>query len=272
MDIKLIALDLDGTLLDRDHTTIPQRNLDALRRAAESGVSLAIASGRSWSLIRETVQALGRVRYGLTANGAYVLDTDTGEAVVQEGMDRTQCMEIIRILRRYGLPYELYLDGGNYVQRSDTEKIRCYTLSPAFWEVFSRNVTLVDDMLEAVEHGIPEKFDIFYVPEQVRPALIQELKGTGPFEDASGREESMELTTANVNKGKALANLSAMLGLLPEQVMAFGDADNDLEMLAWAGWSFAMENGTDAAKTAARYLAPANDKAGVGQVIERYLF
>ena len=100
MSVKLIALDMDGTLLGADHATIPARNLAALRKAAAGGVRLAIASGRSWSLVRETAHDLGPVRYGITANGAYTLDAATGETMAQFPMDREQCMAVIRILRK----------------------------------------------------------------------------------------------------------------------------------------------------------------------------
>ena len=81
----------------------------------------------------------------------------------------------------------------------------------------------------------------------------------------------MELAAGGVNKGTALQALAAHLGLGPEQVMAFGDAGNDLEMLSWAGWSFAMDNASPQAKAAAKYRTAANTEAGVGQAVEKYV-
>lgn len=81
----------------------------------------------------------------------------------------------------------------------------------------------------------------------------------------------MELTATGVNKGSAVQALCAKLGLGPEQVMAFGDAGNDLELLRWAGWSFAMDNGSDEAKAAARYTTGTNREGGVGMAVEQYL-
>lgn len=273
MEIKLIALDLDGTLLDADHATIPPKNLEALRAAADRGVHLAIASGRSWSLVRETARALGPVRYGITANGAYVLDTASGKAVGQTGMDPAQCARIIRILRRYNLPYELYIDGDNYVERSDVNRLGDYALSQDFLEMFSRQMTVTDDMIQALDCGVPEKFNLFWQPETAgdRAALMADLEATGPLFFAGALGSNLEFNAAGVSKGKALVDLCASLGYTPGEVMAFGDADNDLEMLSWAGWSFAMENGSDAVKEAANYLAPANSEAGVGQMVERYV-
>ena len=83
--------------------------------------------------------------------------------------------------------------------------------------------------------------------------------------------ENLEFTAAGVNKGTAVQALSARLGLGPEQVMAFGDAGNDLEMLAWAGWSFAMANASAEAKKAARYETGSNAEGGVGMAVERWL-
>ena len=272
LEIKLIALDLDGTLLDTDHATIPRRNLDALRKAAaDKGVRLAIASGRSWSLIRDTAKALGPVRYGITANGGFTVDAATGETMGRSGMGRDQSAAVIALLRKYGLPYEIYIGGENYVQRSDLAGIEQFVLSEAFRDVFMRNATWVEDMLDALENGDVEKFDVFYVPAERRAALLAELEHAGPFAQSGALGSNLEITAAGVSKGRALAELSARLGLVPEQVMAFGDADNDLEMLSWAGWSFAMENAVPAAKKAARFLTGSNHQGGVGMAVERYV-
>lgn len=270
-DIRLIALDMDGTLLDADHATIPPRNIQALRAAAAQGAYIAIATGRSWSLVRETAAQLGVVSHGITANGALALDVATGKPLAKFPMDPKQCVEIVHILRKYGLFYDLYVDGGSYVQASELEGGREYCLSEAFLQMFLRNVTLVPDMATWAAATLPEKFDIFYVPTQQRAAIIQELEATGPLAMASALQTNLELTAQNVNKGRALAALAGSLGLKPQQVMAFGDADNDLEMLRWAGWSFAMGNGTDQAKAAAKFVTENNRDGGVGLAVEKYL-
>lgn len=269
-DIRLIALDMDGTLLDADHVTIPERNRNALRAAAAKGVKIAIATGRSWSLVRETAAQLGCVSYGITANGALALDTATGQPLVKFPMDAGQCVEIIRILRKHGLYYELYVDGENFVQADEMENAQAFCLSDAFYDVFMRSVQLVPDAAAFAAGVLPEKFDIFYVDPHRRGAVVKELLSTGPLEVTGALETNLELTAAEVNKGRALAALADKLGLDASQVMAFGDADNDLEMLAWAGWSFAMENGTEQAKAAAKFVTGSNVAGGVGMAVEKY--
>ena len=84
--IKLIATDMDGTLLNDDHATVSQRNVDALQRAAEQGIEVVISSGRPWSLLQDIADRVGVVRYVVASNGASVLDRQTGEqhAVTQK--------------------------------------------------------------------------------------------------------------------------------------------------------------------------------------------
>lgn len=270
-DIRLIALDMDGTLLSSDHSTIPQRNLDALRAAADQGTAIAIASGRSWSLVRETAQTLGCVSYAITANGAHTLETATGREVASFPISPAQAGEIVQVLRRWDLSYELYIGPDNYMEAAQLEDAAQLGFSPAFMEMFRRNTTLVADMLPALQQGGVGKFDIFRVPETCRAQVERELAATGPLLATSPLGGNLELNAPEVHKGRALAALTGELGLTPGQVMAFGDADNDLGMLRFAHWSFAMANAVPEAKAAARFTTGSNDAGGVGMAVERYV-
>lgn len=86
--IRLIALDMDGTLLDDDHATVPARNVAALRRAAERGAAVAIASGRAWDLLHEVAAQLDMLHYAVLSNGAAVLDVTSGEWLWRKGLPR----------------------------------------------------------------------------------------------------------------------------------------------------------------------------------------
>ena len=116
-----------------------------------------------------------------------------------------------------------------------------------------------------------EKIHVFHVPPEGRKSLMERAAACGALEMVTSFAENLEFTAVGVNKGTAVQALSARLGLGPEQVMAFGDAGNDLEMLAWAGWSFAMANASAEAKKAARYETGSNAEGGVGMAVERWL-
>ena len=127
------------------------------------------------------------------------------------------------------------------------------------------------DLNAALEGRCVEKIHIFHVPPEERAALQAALEATGPLAVTGSFGTNMELTARGVNKAAAVQALCRRLEVTAEQVMAFGDADNDLELLRWARWSFAMENGAASAKAAARYVTGANRAGGVGMALERYL-
>lgn len=270
MSIQLIALDMDGTLLDEDHVTIPLRNIAALRAARERGVKLALASGRTWSLLTGAYEQLGVLDYALVANGASVRDIAAGTSVYSRTMPNAQALEIIDLLHREEIPFEVYCDGQNYVRAADKTQIRRHNMAD-YTEFFERQTVFVPSLPEALAGRDVEKFNCFYVPLEKREKISTAVRETGSVEIVSSFELNMEFAAGNVSKGEALRALAERLGLGADEVMAFGDAGNDLEMLAWAGYSFAMENGTAEAKAAARYLAPANSAAGVGQMVEKFV-
>ncbi len=116
-----------------------------------------------------------------------------------------------------------------------------------------------------------EKFNIFHVPAERLSPVLEAASATGPVSIANSFAQNMEITAAGVNKGaalKALCDQSGDGGGAGDGLWRRGQRSG---MLSWAGWSFAMANGTGEAKSAARYEAPANTDAGVGQMVERYV-
>jgi len=272
MRVKLIAVDMDGTLLDEDHVTIPPRNISALKAARARGVKIAVATGRTWSLIHRAVEPLGGLDYAVISNGAAVREVSTGQWVSQNCFTNAQAVDMIRCLVKRNIIFQVYCQGQNYVL---AETVRNFPqdlfLSEAFVRLFRQTSVIVEDLEQALAGREAEKFDLLYVPPHLVDELGRALAAVAPVDVAKSLENNLEFTPLGVNKGMALKTLADSLGLTADQVMAFGDASNDLEMLQWAGWSFAMENGIPAAKSAARRIAPLNTQGGVGQMVEKYV-
>ncbi len=272
MRVKLIAVDMDGTLLSDDHVTIPPRNIAALKAARAGGVRLAVATGRTWSLIHSAVEPLGGLDYAVISNGAAVLEVPTGKMVSQNCFTNAQAAGMIRCLTERGIIFQVYCRGQNYVLADALRNLPEESVfTQAFARLFQDTTVFVEDLEQALAGREAEKFDLFYVPPHMADELGKALTAVAPVDVAKSLENNLEFTPLGVNKGMALKSLADSLGLSADEVMAFGDASNDLEMLKWAGWSFAMENAIPAAKSAARYLAPLNTEAGVGQMIEKYV-
>ena len=162
-------------------------------------------------------------------------------------------------------------EGESWIQRDRLEGVLAHTFSPEFRQVLREHARLPEELNAALRGRMAEKFHIFYVLPQRRKSLMERAAACGALEMVTSFAENLEFTAAGVNKGTAVQALSARLGLGPEQVMAFGDAGNDLELLAWAGWSFAMANASAEAKKAARYETGSNAEGGVGMAVERWL-
>lgn len=271
MSIKLIVMDMDGTLLDDDHATIPQRNIDVLRAASKQGVKLALASGRTWSLLVGAQEQLGCLDYALLANGAAVWDVAAGKSIYENSIPNDLALAITEVLHREGLAFEVYCDGQGYVCASDRERILRDCLSPAFTQFFDAHTIYSETIAQALAGRRAEKFDVLYVPDEKRPAVVAEVEALGPVALTQALRYNMEFNAVGINKGVALQFLAGHLGLNADEVMAFGDAANDVEMLSWAGWSFAMANAIDEAKAAAKYLTGRNSDAGVAQAVEKYV-
>lgn len=272
MSIKLIAMDMDGTLLDDDHATIPARNIAALRRAREWGIKLALASGRTWSILEDAAEQLGGLDYAILANGAAIRDVESGEHIYENGFPNPQAKALIRALEGEEVVFEVYCHGKNYIRPQDVDHLEDALLSPQFAKVYlQRGVRLAEDLTEALEGRPMEKINLFYAPPEKRERLRELARATGPVEISQALERNMEFNYGGVSKGAALQALAERLGLAPEEVMAFGDAGNDLTMLQWAGWSFAMANAMEEARAAAKYQTASNHEAGVGQAVEKYI-
>lgn len=272
MTIKLIVMDMDGTLLDDDHATVPVRNVTALRAAREKGIKLALASGRTWSILQDAVEQLGGLDYAILANGAAIREVSSGEHIYENSFPNAQARALIRALEREDLPFEIYCHGRNYLRPKDVDRLGEGLLSPQFAKVYlKRGVELAPDLTEALAGRSMEKINLFYAPPERQEHLRAIAMATGPVEISKALARNMEFNFGGASKGAALTALAAHLGFGPEEVMAFGDANNDLTMLRWAYWSFAMDNAMPEAKAAARYHTASNHEAGVGQAVEKYV-
>ena len=167
-DIRLICLDMDGTLLDDDHATVPPRNVAALRAASERGAAVAIASGRAWALLQGVHAQIGVTRYAVLSNGAAVLDIASGEWIYRRPMDPSARRTILTLLLDWGLPFEVYCEGENYIQHDRTEQVVSSALSPEFSQVLRTCSHFPEDLNAALEGKDVEKIHIFHVPPERR--------------------------------------------------------------------------------------------------------
>lgn len=264
MSIKLIALDLDGTL-NNDQKQITPKTHAALMEAQRRGIRLALASARpSPGLFRERdcLQMQGFEGILMSYNGGRITDAATGRVLFETAMDLQQAKFVLRQLER--LPVTPILDDGVqfFVTDPDGYKVayECRNNNMA-----CRCVENLADFLPVPPVKIlmsvqPEQLE--QVQEQIADFLPKELSvvQTAAF--------YLEVIPSQINKGQGIRSICEVLGIEPKQVIAFGDAENDIPMLQAAGIGVAMGNAADAVKAAADYVTDSNNEDGIAAALK----
>ncbi len=264
MEIQLLALDLDGTLMGEDRV-IPERTRRAVRRAMDKGCLVTIATGRGFTPTAHFARELGLNAPLICYQGALIQDYRDGTIVHTATIPLEVARDLIGFAEARRLEMQVYLeDGRAYAGQAspNLEKIAKLAGLP---------VTGVRDLAGWLSQP-PLKF-MFVEREEAISDLVSDLQARfdGCLQVVRSWSRLVEVTGPNASKGEALACLAAHLGIAQPATMAMGDQDNDVSMIAWAGLGLAMGNASPAAKAAARVIAPPLEAEGVAWAIERYV-
>lgn len=264
MPIRLLALDLDGTILADLHS-IPARTQAAIKAAVKQGVHVAIATGREYDITHKFVKMLGLTTPTICCQGGLIYNAHTGETISRQDLSLPLTHQLIDLARTRRLALHLCLGGVESYTEAATPASR-----KAFAEV-GATVLEVSDLKQVITQ-LPIKGLIFHPAPEVG-ALVAELQTSfnGNLSVFRSHDVLIEVTSSNVSKGHALATLAGYFGVPQSEVMAIGDHDNDIEMIAWAGLGIAMGNASAGAKAVADYIAPPLIEEGAAWAIEHFI-
>lgn len=271
-DVKLIALDLDGTLLNSNKELTPG-NRAALDRAAAAGIEIVPTTGRFFGGMPEFIRALPYLHHAVTINGAQVIDLRRDEVVYRAEIPPERAVELMRALDGLPLIYDCYVGNWGWMNREMWENCGDYVPNEHYFRMVRELRTPVDDLKRyLIERGEGvQKVQLFTKDEALRQRL---LKGLGKrFEGlavSTSVPNNIEINHADANKGAAVLKLAEYLGLERSQTVAFGDGLNDLSMIEAAGMGIVMENGDVRVKAVADHIVPDCDADGVAAGIEQW--
>lgn len=265
---RLIATDLDGTLL-RDDKTLSDRTIAALAAAEAAGIEVFFVTGRParWmDVVSDHVHGHGMA---ICANGAAVADLRTdGRLIEVHPLERAAALDVVRVLREVapGTSFAVELTTGIHYEPA----------YPPFHMDPGATVAVAEKLLqeETPGTGAPVLKVLAHHPElapDVFLALAREAAAGSASFTRSSPTALLEISGLGVSKAGTLAACCAERGIARAEVVAFGDMPNDVEMLEWAGASFAMSNAHPAARAAASGVTLTNNEDGVAVVIERIL-
>jgi Cof subfamily protein (haloacid dehalogenase superfamily) len=258
--IRLIALDLDGTLIDHEQKFSP-RVMRAIAQAQEHGIAVTLATGRSPLATRSFAEALNINVPLICYQGGLIAESD-GRVLHRIALDHNLAAQVITLAQSRGWHVNLYQDGLLYL----TE----FRHPVEFYEgLLHPSAQLVPDLYVLLDHD-PDK--VLIVADGNGDEIYAEMHARfdAQMQIVRSHELFIEANPLGVDKGTGLAWLAAHLGVPQSQVMAVGDQDNDAPMVAWAGLGVAMGNGSVPCKAAADWIAPPISKDGAAVAIERF--
>lgn len=274
MDIKLVAIDLDGTLLN-SQKLLSQENKAAIKEAKAADVHIVLCTGRplrSMKHLLKEADLLDEEDIVITYNGGLIQKSKTGEIINEITLNREECLDIYQLGQQLQLPVN-FIDL-DYVYEPEYPKAAESIYMNASLEIPKENA------LEFIDIDIQNLPNPFKINKIVMSRPAEELDAKIPeipvgFHEKYNIYKSqpfiLEFLPNYVDKGYSMRIIGDMLGLDKEQIMGIGDQENDLSLVTNAGLGVAMENAIDQVKEAADYITKSNDHDGVAHAIRKFV-
>jgi len=268
-----IALDLDGTTLDHQGN-LSKENKKAIEYAISLGVHIIIASGRSFQSLPKSVTEIPGIEYAVTSNGASVCQVLTGEKLQNYMIEKKVIHKILELTQDEEIVYEAFIDGHAYADIAYVNDPVRYGASPEAVEYVKGTRQFVEDMpaFMKAHAGELESMDIVVRNLELKKRICNKLECiSDKIYLTSSVDQLVEIADKNAGKASGLRYLKEHLQIPREHMAAFGNADNDIDMIEYAGYGYAVENASDNCKRAADYIVRSNDQDGAAQGIYEFL-
>ena len=262
MKYRMIALDMDGTLLDGNKTITP-RTEAAIKAAGEKGVSVCLSTGRPLCGVQKYLRQLGMTTPVITCNGAVIANAATGEIMFRQCLEPEDARAVWRFGRMFDTTMCIWVGDRLYASEINDRTEDYKKLSGV-------EPVLIADFEELVQAGI-SKILWYDTPERIasfRDKLDAELNSGVSY--VTSNPAFLEFFDCRVSKAKAMEFIGGCLGIPREQMIAVGDGENDLSMLSYAGLSVAMANASESVRSLCDYVTASNNEDGVALVIDRF--
>mgnify|MGYP004526937301 FL=1 len=270
-DIKVIAMDLDGTALNHKKQ-LTERTRTAIQNAAKSGIQIVVATGRTFSSLAPEVLAMPEITCAITSNGAVVNRIPDGAVLLHNYPNPETVSEIAGMIQGEKIDTEVCTGGQAYIGQSYYDRVLEGKTNRDVQYVKTTRHPVPDIYQFLLEHRVAiENINLNFKTleeKQQWQQRFQKLPGVTP---TSSFLFNVELGGATTSKAHALQALLDEWQMTSQQVMAFGDSENDLGMIQLAGIGVAMANGMEEVRQAADILAESNEEDGVAKIIEQLI-
>ena len=273
MDIKCIALDLDRTTLNAQGK-LSKANVEAIRKAVAKGSHVCIASGRAFDTLPQDVVSIPGIEYAITSNGAAVYRIQDKQCLRSYVLTEQSVKKILELTKDFPVTYEGFIRGTAYAAKEYIEDPVKFGATEHAVAYVQSTRHLQDDIVSFLKQHDDEldSMDIVVKDEAQKQKVIEVLKAE--VEDiyiTSSISQLVEISYKDAGKRSGVKFITEYLGLNPKQVAAFGDADNDIDMLEYAGCGIAMENASNGLLAVADAVTLHHDRDGVAYALKNIL-
>lgn len=274
--IKLICIDMDGTLLNSKHE-VSDENKKAIKKAHDRGVNIALCTGRMFLSAKYYADLIGINTPIIASNGAFIKNGYNDKAIYENPLPKDIAIEIYKIAKKYGLTIQFNSWNVLFMETPASEEHAYVVMNRDLPEEKRVKFIINEKLDEAIQNyegnilkaGVIEKAankdKLWTAKEEIKDIFRDKLHVV------SSGDNNFEITVGSVSKGNAAAYLANMLNIPQEEVMCIGDSENDLSMIKYAGIGVAMGNGLDIVKEAADFITDTNDNSGVGKAIKHFV-
>ena len=269
--VKLIALDLDGTIIS-NATNYSDRVVETINSASTQGVNVVVCTGRVLGEIPEEIRKIKGIKYFITSNGSSIVNHNN-ELLYTDTIEKDTARQIFDILSDYKVLIDLYIGGKGYMQKSDSLILDQYNVDDGFDKVLLSAREMKDDIMAFYNETEPklEKINLFFADKKERSEAIYRISKLDPAPKiAYAMDYNLEITSSTCCKGQGLQFLANLLNISMSEVMAVGDSNNDISMLKLAGIPVAMGNSPETVKQTAVFVTDTCENDGAVQAIRKY--
>lgn len=272
MKYKLVCIDMDGTLLNDDHS-ISKRNLKAIKAATEKGIKIAITTGRIFGSAKYYSDIIGVKTPVICSNGAYIRERDADKVIARFTLGKENAKKAIEIISKYDVITN-FNTHYSVISNKELPSNHAYRVMNAnLPDELKIQLICCEDLNKAIELYHEDILKCICIDSDTKKidVIKQELLKVPEIEVVSSNVNNFEIMSKGTSKGRAVETLAKIYDIKREEVICIGDNENDLSMIKYAGLGVVMGNAQECIKKEGDYITLTNNEGGVGAAIERFI-
>ena len=271
-NIRLVASDLDGTLLNKNKEITP-RLFEALEKLDELGIYFVPSTGRPFGTVPKAIKELPFLKYVITSNGATIYDATEQKNIIENYLTPEAVDAVIEVAKELPIITEYFIEGKAFIAKAVYDDLSPFDLTESHEFYIKNSRTPVEDFWNEMKrnNAVLENINLVFKDMELRKEIWDRLKALGLASVTAATTKNIEITSLYATKAQALEKLCEVLGFNKENVLAMGDGDNDMPMIQFAGIGVAMANGEEHIKQAADIIADDCNDFGAAKILEQII-